>query len=58
MSEKTNIASLDYLNEYDPEVGNAMTDELKRQRRNLELIASEKHCFSRSNGSNGQPSYQ
>ena len=42
MSEKTNIATLDYLNEYDPAIGNAMTDELKRQRRNLELIASEK----------------
>ena len=41
MSEKTNIATLDYLNEYDPAIGNAMTDELKRQRRNLELIASE-----------------
>ena len=35
MSEKTNIATLDYLNEYDPAIGNAMTDELKRQRRNL-----------------------
>ena len=41
MSEKTNIDTLDYLNEYDPAIGNAMTDELKRQRRNLELIASE-----------------
>ena len=41
MSEKTNIATLDYLNEYDPAIGNAMTDELKRQRRYLELIASE-----------------
>ena len=41
MSELTNIASLEYLNGYDPEVGQAMTDELKRQRRNLELIASE-----------------
>lgn len=41
MSEKTNIQSLDYLNDYDPAVGQAMTDELKRQRRNLELIASE-----------------
>ncbi|MBQ6387248.1 MAG: serine hydroxymethyltransferase [Ruminococcus sp.] len=30
-----------YLQEYDPVVGNAMDDELKRQRRNLELIASE-----------------
>lgn len=41
MSEKTNIATLDYLNEYDPAIGNALTDELKGQRRNLELIASE-----------------
>lgn len=41
MSEKTNISALDYLNDYDPEIGQAMTDELKRQRRNLELIASE-----------------
>ena len=41
MSEKTNIASLDYLEQYDFEVAKAMTDELKRQRRNLELIASE-----------------
>ena len=41
MSEKTNIAALDYLNIYDPAVGEAMTAELKRQRRNLELIASE-----------------
>lgn len=41
MSELTNIAALKYLQEYDPVVGNAMDDELKRQRRNLELIASE-----------------
>ena len=41
MSEKTNIAALDYFNSYDPAVGEAMTAELKRQRRNLELIASE-----------------
>ena len=41
MSELTNIAALKYLQEYDPAVGNAMNDELKRQRRNLELIASE-----------------
>ena len=25
MSEKTNIATLDYLNEYDPAIGNALT---------------------------------
>ena len=41
MSELTNIAALEYLKEYDPSVGEAMEDELKRQRRNLELIASE-----------------
>ena len=43
MSEKTNIAALDYLNSYDPAVGEAMTAELKRQRRNLELIASRRN---------------
>ena len=41
MSELTNIAALEYLKEYDPAVGEAMDAELKRQRRNLELIASE-----------------
>lgn len=40
MSDKQ-IISLDYLKEYDPEVGSAMDHELGRQRRNLELIASE-----------------
>ena len=38
MSELTNIASLEYLKEYDPAVGEAMDKELKRQRRNLENI--------------------
>ncbi len=33
--------SLDFLVDYDPAVGNAMTEELARQRNNLELIASE-----------------
>lgn len=33
--------SLDFLVDYDPSVGNAMTEELARQRNNLELIASE-----------------
>lgn len=33
--------SLDFLLDYDPAVGNAMTEELARQRNNLELIASE-----------------
>lgn len=32
---------LNIVNEYDPEVGKAMDQELMRQRRNLELIASE-----------------
>lgn len=31
-----------YIKEYDPEVGGALEQELGRQRRNLELIASEK----------------
>ena len=30
-----------YIKEYDPEVGGALEQELGRQRRNLELIASE-----------------
>ena len=30
-----------YVKEYDPEVGAALEQELGRQRRNLELIASE-----------------
>ena len=33
--------SIEFVTQFDPEVGNAMNDELKRQRRNLELIASE-----------------
>lgn len=33
--------TIGFVNEYDPEVAEAMTDELKRQKRNLELIASE-----------------
>ena len=35
------VDTIGFVTEYDPEVGNAMNDELKRQRRNLELIASE-----------------
>ncbi len=38
MKEMENI---ELLKQYDPEIGNAMSDELARQRRNLELIASE-----------------
>ncbi|MBQ9673388.1 MAG: serine hydroxymethyltransferase [Ruminococcus sp.] len=33
--------SIDFVKQYDPEVGLAMEEELGRQRRNLELIASE-----------------
>lgn len=33
--------TISFLNKYDPEIAQAMGDELKRQRRNLELIASE-----------------
>ena len=37
--EKVN--SIDFVNMYDPEVGSAMAEEQTRQKRNLELIASE-----------------
>ena len=33
--------NLDFLNTYDPPIASAVKDELARQRRNLELIASE-----------------
>ena len=33
--------NLNYLKNADPEIGNAVELELKRQRRNIELIASE-----------------
>ncbi|MGN0461700.1 MAG: serine hydroxymethyltransferase [Ruminococcus sp.] len=36
-----NFHSIDFVNKYDPEVGSAMLEEQARQRRNLELIASE-----------------
>ncbi len=39
MSEQ--ITSIEFLRNYDPAVADAMEQELKRQRRNLELIASE-----------------
>lgn len=35
------INSIGFLDKYDPEVSAAMNEELKRQKRNLELIASE-----------------
>ena len=35
------LNTIGYVTSVDPDVGNAMNDELKRQRRNLELIASE-----------------
>ncbi len=35
------IDSIGFLGQYDSEVADAMTEELKRQKRNLELIASE-----------------
>lgn len=35
------LHSIDFVNKYDPEVGEAMLLEQKRQKRNLELIASE-----------------
>ena len=38
---KDMLDSIGFTSAYDPEVGDAMHQELKRQRRNLELIASE-----------------
>lgn len=35
------VDTIGFLSQYDAEVADAMSDELKRQRRNLELIASE-----------------
>ena len=35
------LDTIGLVQEYDPEVGAAMADELHRQRRNIELIASE-----------------
>lgn len=35
------VNTIGFLDRFDPEVSEAMNDELKRQRRNLELIASE-----------------
>lgn len=35
------VNTIGFLDQYDPEVSEAMNDELKRQKRNLELIASE-----------------
>ena len=33
--------SMEFIRQYDPEIGGIMLKELERQRRNLELIASE-----------------
>lgn len=35
------VNTIGFIDQYDPEISEAMNDELKRQRRNLELIASE-----------------
>lgn len=35
------VNTIGFVDQYDPEISEAMNDELKRQRRNLELIASE-----------------
>ncbi len=39
---KDMMDTIGFVEKYDPEVGAAMENELKRQRRNIELIASEK----------------
>ena len=37
--------TIGFVEKYDSEVGQAMDKELKRQQRNLELIASENNVF-------------
>lgn len=41
MSEKTNIAALDYLNSYDTAVGEAMTGNLKDREEILSLLQAK-----------------
>ena len=38
---QNNANTIDFVNAYDPEIAGLMNDELTRQRRNIELIASE-----------------
>ena len=38
---KTLCPTIDFVEQYDPEIGALMQQELRRQRRNIELIASE-----------------
>ena len=38
---KNNAHTICFLKDYDPEIAALMNDELTRQRRNIELIASE-----------------
>lgn len=52
------IDTIGFVQQADPEVGDAMAKELARQKRNLELIASENIVSPRSNGCYGQRSYQ
>jgi glycine hydroxymethyltransferase len=35
------MRNIDFVKQFDPEIGNAMQKELDRQRNNIELIASE-----------------
>ena len=44
---------MDFITSYDKEVGEAIQAECGRQRRNLELIASEKHCIRTCNDGYG-----
>ena len=50
--------TIGFVSAYDPEVAEAMNLELGRQRRNLELIASENIVSPRCDGSHGQHSHQ
>ena len=50
MADKT----IQFITEYDPEVGKAMAAELARQRRGIELDRLRKFCFRGCDGSHGK----
>ena len=47
------MENIDYLCDYDPEVGQAMQKELDRQRHNIELIAFREYRFGSRFEGNG-----
>lgn len=49
---------MDFITGYDKEVGEAIQAECRRQRQNLELIASENIVSEPGNDGNGNSSYK